>query len=187
MNVYDFDKTVYRRDSTADFLKHCLKRYPRTWLALPGAGFAALGKALGLIPLETMKGRIYRIFRAVPDVPAEVGRFWDRRESGIYDWYLRQKAPDDLIISASPEFLIAPICARLGVRCLASPVDPQSGALLGPNCKGEEKVRRLREAGYPDPIDRFYSDSLSDTPLARLAREAKLVSGETQVPWPDLP
>jgi phosphoserine phosphatase len=38
-------------------------------------------------------------------------------------------------------------------------------------------VRRLKEA-YPEVvIDRFYSDSRADTPLAKLAREAFLVKG----------
>jgi len=35
MNVYDFDKTLYRRDSSVDFYKWCLRNYPRTRLSLP--------------------------------------------------------------------------------------------------------------------------------------------------------
>ena len=40
MNVYDFDKTIYRGDSTMDFWRYCLKRYPKAVLAgllQPGA------------------------------------------------------------------------------------------------------------------------------------------------------
>ena len=76
-------------------------------------------------------------------------------------------------------------CALLGIRtCIASRVDPQTGKYDGLNCHGAEKVRRFREA-FPDGvIERFYSDSLSDTPLARLASEAFLVSGEKLSPWP---
>ena len=29
MNVYDFDKTIYAGDSTIDFWKFCMIRYPR--------------------------------------------------------------------------------------------------------------------------------------------------------------
>ena len=31
----------------------------------------------------------------------------------------------------------------------------------------------------------FYSDSLADTPMARLAREAWLVKGDALSPWPE--
>lgn len=29
MNVYDFDNTIYRGDSTADFYLYCLKKHPK--------------------------------------------------------------------------------------------------------------------------------------------------------------
>ncbi len=49
---------------------------------------------------------------------------------------------DDVIISASPEFLLRPICNRLGIRHLiASRVDARSGAYDGQNCAtGREGV-----------------------------------------------
>ena len=34
MNVYDFDKTIYDGDSTAAFIKYCIKRYKKTLLML---------------------------------------------------------------------------------------------------------------------------------------------------------
>ena len=38
---------------------------------------------------------------------------------------------------------------------------------------------------YPDAeVEQFYSDSLHDTPLARLAREAFLVKGDALSPFP---
>ena len=102
----------------------------------------------------------------------------------IRPWYLAQKRPDDLVISASPEFLLAPACRMLGIRApIASRVDVQTGRYTGANCKGEEKPRRLREA-YPDVvIDDFYSDSRSDAPLARMAKRAWLVKGDERTPW----
>ena len=99
-------------------------------------------------------------------------------------FYAKTRRPDDVVISASPEFLIAPACARLGVACvMGSPVDRRTGAFHGPNCHGEEKVRRFR-AAFPDgQIDDFYSDSHSDYPLARIARRAILVRGDRLEPW----
>ena len=45
-----------------------------------------------------------------------------------------------MIISASPEFLIAPIANQLGVRYIASKLNPETGTYDGLNCYGDEKV-----------------------------------------------
>jgi len=113
----------------------------------------------------------------VPDAAAEAERFWSGQIALIKAWYLEQKREDDLIISASPEFLLMPVCRELGVTLIASQVDPRTGRYDGKNCHDEEKVRRMKEA-YPEvEIDRFYSDSRADTPLAKLAKQAFLVKG----------
>ena len=53
----------------------------------------------------------------------------------------------------------------------------------GENCHDTEKVRRFR-ALYPDAeIDEFYSDSLSDSPLAELAGKAFLVKKGRLSEW----
>ena len=106
---------------------------------------------------------------------------------GIYPWYMAQRRPDDLVISASPEFLLRPVADRLGFALIASRVDPATGRTEGLNCHGEEKLRRFR-ARYGDaPVERFYSDSLSDAPMARAAREAFMIRRGTVLPWPEEP
>ncbi|MEN6339954.1 MAG: GtrA family protein, partial [Clostridiaceae bacterium] len=102
----------------------------------------------------------------------------------IEPWYLAQKAMDDVIVSASPEFLLRPVCAELGItNLIASRVDRTTGVYDGLNCYGDEKVARFRKAYGEIPIERFYSDSLSDSPLAALANESFLVSGGKMIPW----
>ncbi len=179
-NVYDFDKTILPYDSTAAFYRRCARRYPRGVKAsLPCLPKAAL-YAVGLCGKTAMKDAMYAFLRYVPDVDAEVAAFWDERFDDISRWYL-----DDIIISASPEFLLRPVAERLGVRLIASRVGKYTGVTEGRNNDGEEKVRRLR-AEYPDTeIAQFYSDSLHDAPLARLAERAWLVRAETPLPWPE--
>lgn len=184
MNVYDFDHTIYPGDSTLDFWRYCFKRRPAALLPLPGAVLAGALFRAGALSREAFKARFYRFLRYVPDVERAVSGFWDKNLSRVLPWYLARKREDDLIISASPEFLILPACARLGVRGLASPVSPETGELLGPNCRGEEKTIRLRRE-FPDArLEEFFSDSLSDAPLARLAGRAWLVEKGTPRPWP---
>ena len=42
MNVYDFDNTIIRGDSTALFYMYCLRRTPRMVLRLPALAWGAL-------------------------------------------------------------------------------------------------------------------------------------------------
>ena len=183
MDAYDFDGTLYRGDSTADFLMWCLRRYPRMAVALPRAGAAAIGCfGLHAIDKTRYKGALYRSLPLVPDIERQVERFWIEHESRIAGPCLPQ--PGDVVISASPEFLLHDVCARRGLTLIASRVDPHTGLTLGPNCSEEEKVARFRELYPTETIRRFYSDSRNDDPLAHIAEEAFMVKDDELFPWP---
>ena len=186
MNVYDFDNTILRGDSTARFFAYCLRHRPRMWLDAPGQTVNALLFLLRRRPKQEFKERMLRFLTYIGDVDAAVDEFWTVNFSRVKPWYYEKRRPDDVVISASPEFLIRPACERLGVGCvMGSPVDSRTGRFSGPNCHGEEKVRRFRRR-FPDArIDEFFSDSLSDAPLAALARTAWLVQGDRLLPWPN--
>ena len=96
---------------------------------------------------------------------------------------MAQKRDDDLVISASPEFLLRPVSHALGFALMASPVDQATGRYEGENCHGAEKVRRFREKYGQAHVEGFWSDSRSDSPMAALADEAWLVTKEGVVPW----
>ena len=67
---------------------------------------------------------------------------------------------------------------------MASNVDKFTGKYDGVNCHGKEKVRRFYEV-FPDGvIDCFYSDSLSDSPLAEISKQAVMVKNHELLPWP---
>lgn len=185
MNVYDFDGTIYEKDSSVDFYLFCLKRTPlRVLLAtlpflvcLPAYKLHRIGK-------EQLKSAFFRFVRCFPDISSVVVSFWDQKEKGIQPWYLSVKSPEDVIISASPDFLLREIAARLGVRLLiASRVDPKTGRWLSPNCHGPEKVRRYREELGETPIDAFYSDSYSDRPMREIARQGYLIQNGQVISW----
>ena len=182
MNLYDFDGTVYRGDSTVDFYKFALKKHPLLIRYLPGQGLGFLLHGLKRIDRTELKEYFFSFLKGV-SAEELVPEFWTSHRDRIFPWYLEQKRSDDLIISASPEFLLRPICEELGAELLASRVDPRTGRFDGPNCKGEEKVRRLRERYGAAHIQKFYSDSRSDTPLALLAEEAYLVTDGKPERW----
>ena len=183
MNVYDFDNTILRGDSSARFFAWCLTHCPRMWLDLPGQAANALLFILKLRPKQAFKQRMFHYF-ALIDMDKALNDFWRANMPRVKAWYRKTHRDDDVVISASPEFLIAPACEKLGIRVvMGSPVDRRTGMYSGTNCHGAEKVRRFR-AVYPDAvIENFYSDSHSDDPLAELAQKAWLVKGEQLLPW----
>ncbi len=184
MNVYDFDNTILRGDSTARFCAYCLRRYPAIWTDLPGQAVNALLFVLKIRKKQAFKQRLLSFLKRIDDVDAAVEDFWKLNFCRVKAFYREAHRSDDVVISASPEFLIAPACAQLGIcQVMGSPVDKHTGIFHGPNCHGEEKVRRFRQRFPEEEIDCFYSDSHSDDPLARVAKRAILVRGDALLPW----
>lgn len=184
MNVYDFDKTIYHGDSTRDFIIYAYLRKPSLLKHCPKQLYAYLKWQLGFSTKTAFKETLFGFFASIDDIDRYLGDFWKKHEKNLKAYYLAQKCEDDLIISASPEFLLKPICDKLKIKLIASRVDKFTGQYTGENCFGEEKVLRFDEAGYQrEDVEAFYSDSYSDTPLAELAKEAFLVKGEVCYPW----
>ena len=184
MNVYDFDKTIYDGDSTADFYLFSLKRQKKIITLAP----SLLGSVIKFYVFKKgtktdFKQVMYRFLRYC-DIDRDIADFWEINQSKIKKYYMKQKKSDDVIISASPEFLLEPIIKKLDISTLiASRVDKHTGLYDGINCHGKEKVRRFYEV-FPDgKIDEFYSDSYSDTPLAEIADKAYIVKGEELSEW----
>ena len=184
MNVYDFDNTILRGDSTARFYAYCMLHYPKMWLDIPGQAVNGLLFALKIRKKQVFKQRMLAFLTRIGDVDAAVSKFWKKNFCRVKAFYRETQRPDDVVISASPEFLVRPACEKLGIKVImGSPVDKHTGVFSGLNCHGEEKVRRFRKV-FPDAqIEDFYSDSYSDDPLARIAQRAILVKGDQLLPW----
>ena len=81
-------------------------------------------------------------------------------------------------------FILEPLKKQLGIQTIiATDFDIHSGRIVGANCKGQEKVRRFFQSVPNGQIDNFYSDSLADLPLARLARNAYWVKNGVVTEW----
>lgn len=173
MNVYDFDGTIFDGDSSIGFYLFCLKRQPSLIRDLPRQAAGAIGYWLylfGLFRASTktkLKEKMYSYIKHVRRIDEALEQFWATHD--VMDWYKAKRRDDDIIISASPEFLLRPVARRLGVALIASRVDSATGFCDGENCGGIEKVRRFREMYGDAVIDEFYSDSNADLPLANVA------------------
>ena len=185
MNVYDFDKTIYRGDSTMRFIFHLLKRQPLLLRFVPGFSINALMFITKKRSKQDFKERMFRAFFGhARNIERELERFWDSNMDRVFNWYKANQQPDDVVISASPVDIVRPCCERLGIKyIMGSPVDMKTGIYSGPNCHGVEKVVRFG-AEFPGVnIENFYSDSHSDDPMARIARKSFMVDGETLTEW----
>lgn len=184
MNIYDFDKTIYDGDSTVDFVKYCAKHYKKAYITVIPTMWAYFLYILGIYTKTQFKEKMYGFLRYIPDIDAALEDYWNLQEKNILDYYKKNQRTDDIVISASPEFLLAPICTRLGItRLIASRVDKHTGKYTGENCWGAEKVDRLKREYGITHCDEFYSDSFSDTPLADIADKAYIVRRNTLTPW----
>ena len=135
-----------------------------------------------------MQREFFGYLTLIDDVDEQIKRYWDKNEERISAWYLAQKSPDDLIISASPDCIIEPIAKRLGVNFMATEFDREYGTFLNNMMYAQEKAQYVMlERGFP-VIENFYSDSLADTPLALCAEKAHLVKDKasTVIDWPEL-
>ena len=185
--AFDFDGTLTVSDSFTAFLR---------WRAGAGGWFLGLAKMapdLAAYAGHRDRGRlkaasVKEFLRGVPrvqleeDAEAFAGQVWPGflRYDALAcwkDWGAR--GAYRVIVTASPETTVAPFARRLGAEALlGTPLvfdadHRVTGAFSSPNCRGEEKVRRLRAAFGDDmQLAAAYGDTTGDTEMLAMADEA---------------
>lgn len=183
INLYDFDKTIYDGDSSTDFFFYSMMKYPKIIIILPKILVAGIGCVLHIISKTKMKETIFSFVKYIPNIDKHIDDFWNTHSMYLKDFYMKKKHDKDIIISASPEFLLNPLKDELGVlNLIASRVDKKTGKFKGDNCHGEEKVKRLNMLYKDYEVIESYSDNKCDAPILRLAKKQYLVKGEQLIP-----
>ena len=178
INLYDFDETIYDGDSSVDFFFYCLKRHKKIIKIFPKMLGSVIKYKTKKITKTEMKEVIFSYLKFVPDVDKYVKDFWENARNNIKPFYLLKDHSQDIIISASPEFLLKDICKELDTKMLiASRVDKKTGKFDGLNCHDVEKVRRLNEKIKNYEVEEAFSDSKSDDPILKLAKNPYYVKG----------
>ena len=192
--AFDFDGTLTWRDSFLAFLawRSSSRRY--------ALGLARLAPSALLFGVRgdrgQLKAAVVREFLAgVPrsQLESDAAEFASKqalslfRPDALRRWRQWQAEGARLVIvTASPEILVAPFARGLGARALIGTRlafdadDKITGALDGPNCRGREKAERLKEAfGADIRLEAAYGDSVGDREMLEMAAEAGLrVFGE---------
>lgn len=184
MNIYDFDGTIYQGDSSVEFYFFELRRHPKILKRFFSLFMHFLGFNSGDFTYEELKSNLWSFVKDI-DLEKEVEAFWNKKEKKIRKWYLERKRYDDIIITASPDFLIKPIANKLGVRCIATSVNTLTSEVKEDCCR-EGKITYLKKSGLVaslDEIDEFYSDSDDDRYLAELAKSPYKITSKGIKPW----
>ncbi len=183
--AFDFDGTISRHDTLLPFLAHLMGRR-RTVRGLAVLSTQVPRAMAGGASRDVLKQNLLYHLLVGQDVEAS------RRAAESFADYLlagrlradtlerirsHQAAGHELVmVSASPELYVAPIAQRLGFSgALATRLEVGSdgrltGRLVGRNCRGPEKVRRLQEwLGDETAVVLAYGDSRGDREMLAFA------------------
>ena len=180
INAYDFDGTIYDGDSSVDFYLFCLKKNKKVLLQLPIQIWGTILYIFGIIEKTAFKEKIFSFLKRIDNVDDYIKEFWNKNEKKIKPWYLEQKKSTDVIISASPEFLLNLLKKKLKIdRVIATKTNKKTGIFESKNCHDYEKIKRYEEIYKDKKIKAFYSDSVkADRAMLEYADEAYLVKGD---------
>ncbi len=174
--LYDFDGTIYDGDSSFDFIMYCFRTNPKLIKYLPKCLNAAFKYKAKKITKTEMKEIFFSFLKDIKDIDSAIKQFWQKHEKNIKKFYRDKKHDKDIIISASPIFLLKPIAEKYKVHDLiASDVNKKNGKFLKENCLGKEKVKVFKKKYPKAKILEMYTDSSHDLPLIELADKGYLV------------
>jgi phosphatidylglycerophosphatase C len=185
--AFDFDGTLTIEDSFTRFLKWRTtpRRHSQGVIRLIPAAVAYLGhRSRGRIKAAAVKEFLAGLTRE--DLEAEARAFAEAeavrlmRPDALRAWrWWRARGAKLLIVSASPDVVVAPFARGLGADALIATelaYDDQgrvTGSFAGANCRGPEKVRRLQAMFGPDVrLKAAYGDTSGDREMLRIADHA---------------
>ena len=138
----------------------------------------------GGVSNKKLKECFFEFLNCINDIDKYIEDFWKNNKKYIRTNLLKKCKNEVVIISASPKFLLEPICKKLSIKYLiATDIDKNTGKFKSLNCKGKEKINRLNKEIKEYKICDFYSDSYSDEPLASKAENAYFIQKDKIENW----
>lgn len=194
--IFDVDFTLTRKETLLQLFRFLIKEDKKNLRFIPRVGFAGLMYGLKIYDEKKVKQSFLKFIDGIDekDLKILVKKYYDEVLSKILyedaiDMIRKLKAEGCkvFLISASPEFYvnelynIKEVDFIIGTRFSVNQGKFER-KMLGENCKGEEKVRRLKEylkeqniiADYKNSY--MFSDSLADKPLLDLVGNAYLIN-----------
>ncbi len=185
INVYDFDGTIYNGDSTVDFFFYVIKNKKSLIKYVPIILFSFILKFFNIISTKKFKEKFFSFMKEIDDINKLTKQFWKEKENKVNKFFIEnlQKQENIYIISASPEFLIKPYVSKFkNIELIATKMN-KDGKIIGENCKGKEKINRLKKVEKEFEIENFYTDSLADLPLIEISKNSYYVNNGNIENW----
>ena len=179
MKVFDFDNTLYRGESSLDFSLYMIRTHKKILLYLPVIMANTISYKLCLVDKDKLGAEISKYMKLIIRDKHEIRRlvrtFWQTHANRLDADMLKRIGPNDLIITAGPDFLLDGIRDRLGTQnIISSIVDLDRIEILHFNFK-DNKVSRFRELYGDAKINAFYTDSYNDRALMEISDKVFLV------------
>lgn len=181
MNVFDFDNTLYKGESSVDFALFMIKNNKKIILWLPKIFWNLFKYKLCLLSKDEIENMINDFMKAIVKDKNEVLNltedFWKKYKRKLNKIILEKVSKDDVIITAGPSFLIEAIKSELGTcNMICSEVDLDKKQITYLNFSAN-KVKRYRDIYNNQPIDNFYTDSYNDKAMMDISNKVFLVKG----------
>ncbi|MZK49915.1 HAD family hydrolase [Clostridium beijerinckii] len=194
--IFDIDYTITKKETLMELFKYVIKKDKKNLRFLPRAIYCGIMYAIGIYDERKVKETFLRFIDGIKEeeLAELVKEFYDERLKNIlYDdalkmmKKLKNEGYDIYLISASPEFYVNEFYNIKEVdKVIGTKFGFENGTfvrkMVGNNCKGEEKVRRLNEVLKDEKIEvdfkesYMFSDSLSDKPLLDLVGKPYLIN-----------
>ena len=177
MNVYDFDGTLYRGESSFHFARFCLLKKPKVYLFFQKIISLYRKHKKNVLSLEETNALFKKILDTVlvtdEDLEMFVQTFWKKYEKNLNWPLIHTMKEDDVILSAGPDFLLknSPLKDK---NIICSQIDLKNKKILF-FCYGENKRMQFQKTYKGKIIEKFYTDSYSDYPLMTLAHQVYFV------------
>ncbi|GCD09044.1 HAD-IB family hydrolase [Clostridium tagluense] len=194
--IFDVDYTLTKRETLVEFYFFMMRKNPRLLKYLPKSIYSSIFYMLKIHDASKVKKTFIRFIDGIEENEMKriVKEFYEKRLSKIlYSDAIvmikKMKAEGYKIylISASAEFYLNELYNIEEVdKVIGTRFTLENGLhrnkILGENCKGEEKVKRLKEFLKKENMvvdfenSYMFSDSLSDLPLLNLVGHPYLIN-----------
>jgi phosphatidylglycerophosphatase C len=178
--VFDFDGTLFQGDATKDFCWFYYRKMPlKSYYFLVQVAYWFINQ-LGLISTTKFKSKFIAFLNNndAKQIEDLLTLFWEQKRAFVREHLLneitelKKNGVHIVVVSASPELFIKDFCLTLGIDAVIGTqlmVKNNKYSLLK-NCRGKEKLVRLKQAIPGFEIVSAYSDNEDDTALLKLAK-----------------
>lgn len=185
LDVYDFDNTIYDGESVIDFFMFCLKKKKSLAKHLPTIFYTTVLYKMRLLSIDKLLKNASKLTSAFINSKDDFNKlaeeFWIVNKRKLKPKYLSKLKETDVIITASPKFLIDKILPELKVAdAICSEFNTKTGQFEFANF-GENKVVAFKKKYPNEHINNFYTDSLSDSPLIKISENSFIIKKNKEV------